>query len=499
MRVRDERGTLQARHCCTSDRHYRRRSCFLNNQIQQEALLTVSSIPIVISKFLVGNFFWRNEEVQEESRHRTLFVLHLFSLRIMSTTGKQRHDIQVSLHDSLRPPPWVVCIPRGVHEAVPGPHSPEGVPVPGPQRLFKRRCGNCLICLERDLQRGIWLFPREAHASAPSTQEMASSKNAPSTQETASKDAPSTQDTVPSKDAPSTQGTTSKNAPSTQETASKDAPSTEGASSKEPPATQRKDSKDVSTIATQQPAPQNTPPTVLVQTVLVSKEQEISDWSNRFLDVMEQIKLGASLLEELAGTNWRAPGLPGGTELVAAQTDVENSVQDALRMLREFDFGGEMVVLRGSGAGSSDGAGLAGKEMVPASSMAGGRNSSGGRSEKSCRSYELPLHDIQKSAYCVAQTTNRYCPMLFHNTENRVSFQRRNDPTQNKIHSDGNSSRSQVLLRANFCSRSSPQSGCSARWGIPVALAQRHCRTCAISSATSTGFAMPNTTAPTKR
>ena len=380
---------------------------------------------------------------QEESRHRTLFVLHLFPLRIMSTTEKQRRGSQVSLYDSLRPPPWIASIPRGVHEAVSDAHAPEGVPVPGPRGLFKRRCGNCLICLERDLQRGIWLFPRGAHDSAPSTQVSASSKNAPSTQETASKDAPSTQETVPSKDALSTQGTTSKNAPWTQATASKNAPSTqgttsknapstqgaafsknapsteaEGASSKEPSAAQRKDSKDVSTTATQQAASKNTPPTV--QTVL-SKEKEISDWSGRFLDVMEQIKLGASLLEELAGANWRAPGLPGGNELVAAQTDVENSVQDALRMLREFDFGGEMVVLGGA---STNGAGGADEKMAAASSVAGStsRNLSEGVPVKTEGLSELIWTFARtKSTLCASQTETiscGYCPMLLQ----RITF-----------------------------------------------------------------------------
>ena len=251
----------------------------------------------------------------------------------MSTTGDQRPGSQASLHDLPRSPPWkwISSIPRGVHEAVPGTHAPEGVPVPvsGPQGLFKRRCGNCLICLERDLRMGIWLFPRESDDSAPSTH-----------QETASKDAPSTQGAAPSKDAPSTQEAAS----------SKDAPSTRSASSKEPPATQSKDPpKDLSTTATQQGASKNTPPTVRVQTVL-SKEKENSDWSNRLLDVMDQIKPIALSLEELAKKNWRAPGLPGGKELVEAQSDLEKELQKALRTLGEFDFGGEVVVLGGSGA-----------------------------------------------------------------------------------------------------------------------------------------------------
>ena len=77
-----------------------------------------------------------------------------------------------------------------------------------------------------------------------------------------------------------------------------------------------------------------------------------ASWSTRFLGLVERLEASARTLEELATVkNWRAPGLPGGRELVAAQTDVENCVREALRMLRKFDFGGEVVVL---GPGQSE-------------------------------------------------------------------------------------------------------------------------------------------------
>ena len=169
---------------------------------------------------------------------------------------------------------------------------PDGCPLPGSQGLFKRRCANCLICLERDLRMGIWLFPRESDDSAAPTEGTASSKNIPSTEDTA----------PPEKAALAEDSASSKDAASTEDT--------------RPP-----------------------------------KETEINEtsWCSRFLDVLEQIKLGVSSLE-LAAANWRAPGLPGGKDLVVAQNDLDKKVENALQMLHGFDFGGEVLVVGGGGS-----------------------------------------------------------------------------------------------------------------------------------------------------
>ena len=58
-----------------------------------------------------------------------------------------------------------------------------------------------------------------------------------------------------------------------------------------------------------------------------SNDCDPATWSTYFVDVTEQLKPSVRALEDVVNTNWRAPGLPGGTELVAAKPDKRGAAQ----------------------------------------------------------------------------------------------------------------------------------------------------------------------------